>query len=157
MQHTLVSPTWSEGEGIVWGSTSTFIVNIRRVSMKSRVGRVCRDLGLDNFHSWLNTLKRLLGKRVTILVGVELFGQFPVKLGESGFGHRLHTLFDEIFGSVHEFINQKYLVYLSLLTYFIINVRLKVVLRKLKRFWIYFFFDLTKIFRSWRLFTCTLS
>lgn len=110
----LVSPARSKGEAIVWGSTSTSIANIRRVSMKGWVGRVCRDLGLDNFHSWLNTLERFFCKRMTILVWVELFGQFAVKLGESSFRHCLHALFDEIFRSIHELIDQKYLVNLSL-------------------------------------------
>lgn len=148
-----MSPTWSEGEVLAWGSASTSIANIRRVSMKGGVGRVCRDLGLDNFHGWLYTLERLFSKRVAILVWVELFGQFPVKLGESGFGHCLHALFDKVFRSINELINQEDLVYLSLLPFFIVNLRFEVLRRKFQSFLIYFFFTFGEVLQSGRLLT----
>ena len=68
---------------------------------------------------------------MTVLVWVELLGQFPVKLGEGGFGHCLHALFNKVFRSVHELINQKDLVYLSLLPFFVVNLRFKVLRREL--------------------------
>jgi len=90
---------------------------------------------------------------VAILVWVELFGQFPVKLGKSGFGHCLHALLDEVFRSNDELVNQKDLVYFSLLPFFIVNLRLEVLRRKFQSFLIDLLLTFGEILQSGRFLT----
>ena len=85
--------------------------------MIGRVGKMFRDLRLDNFQSRLNPLEGLFCKRMAILVWVKLFGQFSVKLTEGGLGHRFHALPYNIFGSIYKLVDQKNLVYFSLLSF----------------------------------------
>jgi len=70
----------SEGKILTLASVSTFVSNISSVRRIGGVGIVCRDLGLDKFHSWLNPLKRLFGEWVAVLVWMELLCKFSEKL-----------------------------------------------------------------------------